>query len=160
MAVQLRLASPMTYEQLLPILSDADEGDERILARLTDGKHTTYAAYDDEHLIGAATIRWEEAEEEAESEIEYIAVVKDVRGKGYGKAIMAQLIKLACERHVAALLVGTANTSWENIAFYQKCGFRMDHVRRDYFAYIQPLLIEHGIVMRDMLVLRYQCTSD
>lgn len=135
------------------MLSDADEGDERILARLTDGKHTTYAAYDSEQLIGAVTMRWQEAE----SEIEYIAVVKEARGKGYGKAIMARLIELAQECRIAALLVGTANTSWENIAFYQKCGFRMDHVRRDYFAYIQPPLIEHGIVMLDMLVLRYVC---
>jgi len=53
------------------------------------------------------------------------------------------------------VLVGTANSSLENIAFYQKCGFRMDHVRRDYFVYVQPPVIQNGIVMRDMLVLRY-----
>ena len=32
----------------------------------------------------------------------------------------------------------------------------MFEVRRDYFSYIQPPLQEHGIVMRDMLVLRYE----
>jgi ribosomal protein S18 acetylase RimI-like enzyme len=47
------------------------------------------------------------------------------------------------------------NTKLENIAFYQKCGFRMFEIRRDYFAYIQPPIAEHGIVLRDMLVLRY-----
>jgi hypothetical protein len=31
----------------------------------------------------------------------------------------------------------------------------MFEVRRDYFAYIEPPLQERGIVMRDMLVLRY-----
>jgi hypothetical protein len=48
------------------------------------------------------------------------------------------------------LLVGTANSALDNIAFYQKCGFRMYAVRRDHFAYIQPPLTDNGIVMRDM----------
>jgi len=31
----------------------------------------------------------------------------------------------------------------------------MFEIRRDYFAYIQPPVVEHGILLRDMLVLRY-----
>jgi hypothetical protein len=31
----------------------------------------------------------------------------------------------------------------------------MYEIRRDYFAYIQPPVLEHGIQLRDMLVLRY-----
>ncbi len=54
-----------------------------------------------------------------------------------------------------ALLVGTANAALDNIAFYQKCGFRMVEIRRDYFAYIQPPVAENGIILRDMIVLRY-----
>jgi ribosomal protein S18 acetylase RimI-like enzyme len=54
-----------------------------------------------------------------------------------------------------SLLVGTANSSLDNIAFYQKCGFRMYEIRRDYFAYIQPPVLEYGILLRDMLVFRY-----
>lgn len=54
-----------------------------------------------------------------------------------------------------ALLVGTANASLENIAFYQKCGFRLYAVRQNYFDYIQPPIMEHGIPIKDMLVMRY-----
>jgi hypothetical protein len=43
----------------------------------------------------------------------------------------------------------------DDIAFYQKCGFRMYAVKRDYFDDIQPPLREHGIVMRDMIVFAY-----
>jgi hypothetical protein len=54
------------------------------------------------------------------------------------------------------LLVGTANSALDNIAFYQKCGFRMSAVKRDFFAYIQPPLREQGIEMRDMIVFSYE----
>src|SRR5579875_1526171 len=138
-------------EALVLVLHDADEDDERIRAVLLDGCYTTYATYVGKQLVGAVVIRWDEDA----SEIEYIAVDSAYRGRGYGKAIVAQVLMLARQRGVRAVLVGAANSSLENIAFYQKCGFRMDHVRRDYFAYVQPPVIQNGIVMRDMLVLRY-----
>lgn len=54
------------------------------------------------------------------------------------------------------LVVGTANSTLDNIAFYQRCGFRMYAVKRDYFAYIQPAIVEDGIVMRDNIVFSYE----
>jgi len=93
--------------------------------------------------------------EDEPSEIVYIAVAPDLRGRGYGKQIMHFFQEDLCRRGGQTLLVGTANAALENIAFYQKCGFRMFAIRRDYFAYIQPPITEHGIVLRDMLVLRY-----
>ena len=88
-------------------------------------------------------------------EILYIAVADTLRGRGYGKQIIQALQDELPRRGGHALLVGTANAALENIAFYQKCGFRMFEIRRDYFAYIQPPIMEHGILLRDMLVLRY-----
>jgi hypothetical protein len=44
---------------------------------------------------------------------------------------------------------------WDTIAFYQKCGFRMDHVRHNFFSYIQPPLVIDAIPLVDMRVLRY-----
>ncbi len=137
---------------LLPVLSDAEEGEERIRATLLNPTCTAYASWLDGQLAGAAVVRWEEVEP---SEIVYIAVTADLRGRGYGKQIMHFLLEELRRRGGHALLVGTANAALENIAFYQKCGFRMFEIRRDYFAYIQPPIAEHGIVLRDMLVLRY-----
>ena len=137
---------------LLPLLLDADEGEERIRATLLDPTCTAYAARLDGELVGAAVVRWEEDDT---SEIVYVAVAADMRGRGYGKPIMYALQEALRERGGRVLLVGTANASLENIAFYQRCGFRMFAVRRDYFAYIQPPIFEHGIQLRDMLVLRY-----
>ena len=151
MPIRLQVVPTEETEQLVSVLQDADEGLERIRATLADAGHTSYAALDGEALIGAATTRWE-AEE---SEIIYIAVAPERRGQGVGKAIIALLLEEARRRGTRSVLVGTADASLENIAFYLKCGFRMDHVRRDYFDYIQPPIMENGILMRDMLVLRF-----
>src|SRR5947209_16373603 len=137
---------------LLPILLDAEEGEERIRAALLDPTCTAYAARLEGQLVGAAVVRWEE---DQSSEIIYIAVAPALRGHGYGKQIIHFLQDELRRRGGHSLLVGTANSSLENIAFYQKCGFRMFEIRRDYFAYIQPPIVEHGIQLRDMLVLRY-----
>lgn len=137
---------------LVPILHDAEEGDERILATLHDPACVAYAAHLNGQLIGAAAVHWGEGED---SEIVYIAVAPEQRGQGYGKQIIAALQAELAARGRQSLLVGTANSSLENIAFYQRCGFRMFEIRRDYFAYIQPPLQEHGILIRDMIVLRY-----
>lgn len=137
---------------LLPMLLDAEEGEERIRAALLDQACTAYAAWLDGQLVGAAVVRWEEKDP---SEILYIAVAAVLRGCGYGKQILQALQDELPSRGGRSLLVGTANASLENIAFYQKCGFRMYEIRRDYFAYIQPPVLEHGIQLRDMLVLRY-----
>ena len=137
---------------LLPLLSDAEEGEERIRAALLDPTCTAYASWLDGQLAGAAVVRWREDEP---SEIVYIAVAPELRGRGYGKQIMHFFQEELSRRGGQTLLVGTANAALENIAFYQKCGFRMFEIRRDYFAYIQPPITEHGIVLRDMLVLRY-----
>ncbi len=137
---------------LLPILSAAEEGEERVRAALLDPTCTVYAARLDNQLIGAAVVRWQEHQP---SEIIYIAVAETQRGHGYGKQIMQTLQHELRKRGGQSLLVGTANSSLENIAFYQKCGFRMFEIRRDYFAYIQPPIVDRGIPLRDMLVFRY-----
>ncbi len=155
MSLTLRVVVPRETEALIPILRDADEDVQRIRTLLTDGIHTSYAVFEGERLMGATTLRWTEGE----SEIEYIAVVASLRGRGYGKAIIAALLEEARRRGANSLLVGTANSSLDTIAFYQKCGFSMDSVRHDFFSYVHPPITENGIPMRDMLVLRYDLTG-
>src|SRR6266849_3878701 len=70
---------------LLPMLLDAEEGEERIRAALLDPTCTAYASWLDGQLAGAAVVRWEE---DATSEILYIAVAAALRGRGYGKQII------------------------------------------------------------------------
>lgn len=136
-------------EILLPFLHDADEDDDRIRAACT--QHTAYLAAVEGKNIGAAVMNWNGDE----SELIYIGVRAAQRGKGYGKAIITALFDEARERQVKSVLVGTADAGLQTITFYMKCGFRMDSVRKDYFAYFKAPIYENGIPIRDMLVLRY-----
>ncbi len=136
---------------LVPILHDADEDDVRIANAILDVTNTTYAAYVGHECVGAAMMHWQPDE----SEIVYIAIREADRGKGYGTGLIAALVEMARERSTQALVVGTASTSVDNIIFYQKCGFRMDSVRKDFFNYRPTPVYEHGILMRDMVMLRY-----
>lgn len=152
--MSLRIEAVPSHETLflLPMLLDAEEDEGRIRAALLDPACTAYASWLDGQLAGAAVVRWKEKDF---SEILYIQVAAALRGRGYGKQMMHVLQDEVPRHGGRSLLVGTANAALENIAFYQKCGFRLYEIRRDYFAYIQPPLLEHGILLRDMLVLRY-----
>jgi GNAT superfamily N-acetyltransferase len=133
---------------LLPILHDAEEDDRRILAALEDRACQAYAMVVAGEPVGAAVVRW------PEPEVLYLAVAAEHRGKGFGRVILTAL-QAELPLHGRRLLVGTANCALDNIAFYQRCGFRMLAVERDHFAYIQPPISENGIVMRDMIVFSY-----
>jgi GNAT superfamily N-acetyltransferase len=154
MTVECIAVAVADVERLVPILHDAEEDDERIRAALRDPACRAYAALDGVEPVGAAVVRWDDR---APSEILYIAVAEDRRGTGLGRHIIAAILA-ELPAHGRELLVGTANCALDNIAFYQKCGFRMHSVKRDFFDYIQPPISEQGIVMRDMIVFSYQRT--
>jgi ribosomal protein S18 acetylase RimI-like enzyme len=105
---------------------------------------------DDNQLVGAATMRWRSDG----CEIMELAIAPERQGQGLGKHLVAWLIAEARRRGKGEMLVGTANSSIDNIAFYQKCGFRMDQIRKDYFWYYREPHYEYGIQVRDMLVFR------
>ena len=50
------------------------------------------------------------------------------------------------------MIVGTANSSIDNIAFYQKLGFRMAEIKRDFFKAYPTPIFENGIRALDMIV--------
>ncbi len=58
------------------------------------------------------------------------------------------------ERGYHRIIVGTGNSSIDNLAFYQKLGFRFRSVVRDFFTlhYPEPIF-EHGIQWCDMIIL-------
>jgi GNAT superfamily N-acetyltransferase len=140
-------------ERLMPILHDAEEDDGRIRAALRETGCQAYAALADGEPVAAAVVRWPQP-----AEILYIAVDEARRGTGIGRALVAA-IQAELPAQGRTLLVGTANCALDNIAFYQKCGFRMHSVKRDYFHYIRPILYEHGIPMLDMIVFSYDAAD-
>ncbi len=137
---------------LVPLLMLAEPSESALRWSLDHLSDAVYGMFDDQgRPVGAATMRWEGDP----CELVELAVAAAHQGRGLGRALVEWLLGEARRRGRAAMLVGTANASLENIAFYQKCGFRMDHVRADYFWYHRTPVVEHGIPVRDMLVFRY-----
>ena len=150
--MRVQLVPTNNLDQLTPILKEADDDLARIASSVEDAANTSYLVMDETICVGAVMMQWHPAE----SEILYIAMVQAYRGRGYGKACIEQIRDEAQHRHTDSLIVGTANSSLGNIAFYQKCGFRIDSIRKDFFSYKPAPVYEDGIQIRDMLMLRME----
>ena len=149
--VILKIAGDAETEIFVALLEDALSGEMTRRAMLANTSLTSYTAYQDAEVVGAVVVRWG-----GESEIELLAVDKAKRGQGIGRAIVAEIVEEARCRGVKRLRVGTGNFSLDNIAFYQKCGFRMSHVRRGWFDSVDPPEFWQGINLRDMIVFDYE----
>jgi GNAT superfamily N-acetyltransferase len=143
-------------ETVIPILIQAESSERALRWGLANLVDAVYRVDAEGQLVGAATMQWRNDP----CEIMELAIAPERQGQGLGKQLVAWLIEESRRRKKRRLLVGTANSSLPNIWFYQKCGFRMDHVRQDYFSYYARHyggpVYEHGIEVRDMLVFRYE----
>lgn len=85
-------------------------------------------------------------------EIVSIAVKESEEGQGLGRDILLHAIHMARQRGYRTVELGTGNSSIGPLALYQKCGFRIVGVDRDFFTlhYSKPIY-EHGILCRDMI---------
>ena len=85
-------------------------------------------------------------------EIMNVAVHERMRGQGIGKRLIEDAIQTARELGYQSLEVGTGNSSIGQLALYQKCGFRIEGVIRDFFIdNYEEVIFENGIQCRDMI---------
>lgn len=143
-------------EALVPILLLAEPSERALRWSLGHLSDTVYRATVGGRLAGAATMRWSGDP----CEIVELGVVESLHGRGVGRAIVHALCAEALRRRKRTIEVGTGNASIGNLAFYQKCGFRFDHVRHDYFRYHRTPIYENGIEVRDLVVFRRDLTAN
>ncbi len=85
-------------------------------------------------------------------EIMNVAVDERMHGQGIGKNLVKDAIQVAREFGYQFLEVGTGNSSIGQLALYQKCGFRMEGVIKDFFIdNYGDEIFENGIQCRDMI---------
>lgn len=150
MQLDIREAREDELETLFPLLLLAEPSASALRWGLKNLSDTVYRMDTDGRLAGAATMRWRRDP----CEMLELAILRERQGKGLGKRFVAWLVAEAGRRGKPEIIVGTSTTSAANIIFYQKCGFRPDHVRQDYFWYYDKPVYENGLVVRDMLVFR------
>ena len=133
-------------EAFLPQLLLADESEVAVRKYLDKG--TLYKINCEELLVGVALVI---PQTNTTIELKNIAIVPKYQGKGIGKEILRQLTEECQKDGYQTVLVGTANSSIDNIAFYQKAGFRMEAIEKDYFSHYPEPIYENGIRALDMI---------
>ncbi|MED2764120.1 GNAT family N-acetyltransferase [Bacillus thuringiensis] len=85
-------------------------------------------------------------------EIINIAVSEKEQGKGYGKYLLNFAIEYAKKENYKTIEIGTGNSSLMQLGLYQKCGFRITNVDRDFFLRnYEDAIFENGIQCIDMI---------
>lgn len=110
-------------------LSAGSAYEETLRALGTDGAGEILAAVDGERILGTATlVYWPHSGEvlraPGEAEIRALAVAKDARGRGIGRALLAALTQRAAARDVRHLLLLTLPDMRAAQHLYAEAGFR------------------------------------
>ncbi|WP_103105171.1 GNAT family N-acetyltransferase [Brevibacillus reuszeri] len=85
-------------------------------------------------------------------ELVNVAVDEGQQGQGIGKKLVLHAIEEAKASGYKTIEIGTGNSSLDQLALYQKCGFRMTWIDKDFFIrhYNEPIY-ENGIQLFDMV---------
>ncbi|MFP7286625.1 GNAT family N-acetyltransferase [Shouchella clausii] len=85
-------------------------------------------------------------------ELVNVAVEEAHQGKKIGKQLVSHAVATAKKAGYKTIEVGTGNSGASQLMLYQKCGFRITHVDRDFFVrhYEEPIE-ENGLPCVDMI---------
>ena len=135
------------------LLAEADPSREAVDDYTRRGK--CYGAYNsDDRLVGVCVLL---RTRPFTMEVVNLAVHADFQRQGIGKSLIEYAKHKSRLERCTVLEVGTANAGTGHLAFYQKCGFEIDGIDRDFFRrnYPDPIF-ETGIECRHMVRLRIE----
>ncbi|MFJ7931297.1 GNAT family N-acetyltransferase [Peribacillus sp. NPDC096622] len=113
------------------------------------GNGTSFVAVSDKRMIGVCVLLQKGPEL---IEIMNIAVDEQYHGRGIGRQLIEHAIGHAREQGYKTIEIGTGNSGIGQLALYQKCGFRITGVDRDFFnRNYSEAIYENGIKCQDMI---------
>jgi Acetyltransferases len=137
-------------ERFLPLLLLADESLAQVRSYMHSGDLYAFVGQDEVAVGIVLTI----AAEHSEVELKAVAVDTTQQNRGVGRQMLAAVIEALRRRGVRRAIVGTANAGIGQLAYYQKAGFRLLRIERDFFSPARgyPAVMEdNGIRLRDMV---------
>lgn len=81
-----------------------------------------------------------------------ISVDEKFQNKGIGKFMISYAVEIAKAEGYKIIEVGTGNSSINQLAFYQKCGFEFKNIEKGFFIHhYDEEIFENGIQCIDMI---------
>jgi aminoglycoside 6'-N-acetyltransferase I len=136
-------------EVSLDLLSLADPSEEMIKSYLDTS--LAYGIFLEDDLIGAVLLY---ALKNGTIEIKNLTVYGEYQNQGFGKKLLQFAIAEAGKLGFQKVRIATGNSSIGQLALYQKLGFEMLEINRNFFLnhYPEPLF-ENGIACKHQVVL-------
>ncbi len=134
----------------VPLLLLADDSESAVRGYYQNGD--LYALHDESCQPIATILALPRPDRSVE--LKAVAVAVAWQGQGIGQRLLAAVLEDLRARGVRRVVVGTGNASIGPLAYYQKAGFRLRAIERDYFSSGRGYpegLIENGIPLRDMV---------
>jgi len=135
------------HEPPLDLLLTADPSEKLVNDYLKRGQ--CFTAEIDRRIAGVYVLLPTRPET---AELVNIAVKEELQGKGIGRQLVMHAIETAKSQGFKTIEIGTGNSSIGQLALYQKCGFRITGIDRDFFLrhYEKPIY-ENGMRCIDMV---------
>lgn len=146
----ISVAAGAGREQFLRLLLLADESLEQVRSYMHRGDLFAFVERDGAAVGVVLTI----PDEEGIVELKAVAVDAARQNLGIGRRMLVAVLEELRRRGVRRAIVGTANAGIGQLAYYQKAGFRLLRIERDFFSPARgyPAVMEdNGIRLRDMV---------
>ena len=145
-----RVPAGPARDELIPLLLLADDSESQMRVYYQQGELFVLRAEDGTVMGMALAI----PESNRDVELRAVAVALDLHGRGVGQRMMALLLAELRLAGVQRVTVGTSSSGIGQLAFYQKCGFRLWKIERDFFSVERGYAAgteENGIPLRDLV---------
>jgi ribosomal protein S18 acetylase RimI-like enzyme len=149
---------PISNEEIIPydLLEMADPSRKIIEAYLKTG--TCFIAKMKSEIFGVFVL---DKIDSTTIELKNIAVKESEQGKGFGKKLLHFAEAVSSESGYKTMLIGTGNSSIGQLAFYQKAGFEINEIVKDYFINnYEEHFFENGIQCKHRIILKKKLISN
>lgn len=138
----------------MPLFAEADDSESQIATYRELGE--ILVAQEAEEILGH--VQMVPMDEPGSIEIKSLAVVENRRSQGIGTALLQGALDHCRRRDALLVSLATAAASIDALKFYQRNGFRLRRVIRDFYSSergYRPMLID-GIPLLDEVILDFE----